>query len=797
MKKVISGLLASVFCASSLLGLVACKPKLTYDEEARAFSDPDVTLSVDATTDASKAENHISDTLFGLFLEDINYASLALDDNFVANGSFNKPGTKAWTMEQYWKTENATLDVVGDSAAEKENRVFETNTTFARVSAQANGKLINLGYEAVPYAVETGVDYKFSAFIRNTGNTAFDLTVKITDGSSWYGDVKFNVAADNSWVKYERTFNAPGTASKGLQLELIFGAAATVDIDNVTFETTDSTVGIKNFMYDALRYLNPSFFRFPGGCIIEGGDINSAYDWKNSIGAVKGATEDSVPAFNYKINTDGTTVNATTYGELATRTPNDNLWNVGNAYNKGFYYTMDYSIGFYEYFLLCESLTASAVPIVNAGLDCQIQAGDSSNGFGTALVGRYGNGTSDYIQDALDLVAFAKGDPNSSDAHEAKWATVRKNMGHEEPFEMDYLGVGNEQWSERYYEYYAKFLEAFKEAAKTNPLYGSVKLIVGNGPNFDQCETFDENGKAIPRYDDRGNVITSPASSAAKKYLNVGDIDVLGEYGVVDHHYYMGYVDFFANTHFYDNYSRDEFDRYEIFVGEYSANSNAQYAVYMNPDEGDNTWLSALSEAAYMTGLERNGDIVKLAAYAPMYGVASGTEYTAPNNHWKEDMMYFTNTSIVLTPNYYVQQIFMMNAGTLKVKSAAFDFGSGSMPTTTFEGKTAANNNASKSVTVDNLYQIVSVDESSGDIIVKVVNAGEEGIRLNVAIKNAKKITGIVNATFLECEKPYEKSTLEGDAVSRRNRVLGLVDGDKFGYKLAPYSVSVFRIRTK
>lgn len=787
MKKVISGLLAAVFGASTLLGLAACTQKLEYDEEARAFDTPDVTLSVDATTDKNKAENRISDTLFGLFLEDINYASLALDDNFTANSSFNKPGSKKWTIESYWQTENATLDVVGDTDAEKANRVFETNTTFARVSAQANGKVINLGNEAVPYAVKVGVDYKFSAFIRNTGSTAFDLTVKITDGSTVYGSVTFNVAADNSWVKYERTLNATGTVAKGLHLELVFGSAATIDLDDVTFETTESTVGIKNFMYDALRYLNPSFFRFPGGCIIEGGDMSSAYDWKNSIGAVKGATEDSVPAFNYKVNKSGTAVDTTTYGELATRTPNDNLWNVGNNYNMGFYYTMDYSIGFYEYFLLCESLNASAVPIVNAGLDCQIQVGGATNGTGATLPGRYGNGVSDYIQDALDLVAFAKGDPNSSDAHEAKWASVRKNMGHPAPFEMEYLGVGNEQWSSRYYEYYAQFLEAFKEAAKGNPLYGTVKLIVGNGPNFDQCEVCDEDGRSVS---------SGEAKRAAMAYRNVGGIEMLDEYGVVDHHYYMGYVDFFANTHFYDNYSRDPFDRYEIFVGEYSANSNAQYAVYMNADEGDNTWLSALSEAAYMTGLERNGDIIKLAAYAPMYGVASGTEYNAPNNHWKEDMMYFTNTSLVLTPNYYVQQIFMMNTGTLKVKSAEFNFGSGSMPTTTYEGRTSATNNTPKSVTVDDLYQVVSYDANSGDIIVKVVNAGENAIKLNVSIKNAK-LRGVANATFLVGDDLYDKSTLEGDAVAPRRRVLGLTTGDEFGYRLAPYSVNVFRVRTK
>ncbi|MDE7158136.1 MAG: hypothetical protein K2N74_01025, partial [Clostridiales bacterium] len=427
----------------------------------------------------------------------------------------------------------------------------------------------------------------------------------------------------------------------------------TVCLDNVTLETTDSTVGIKNYLYKALEDLSPAFFRFPGGCIIEGSSMNTAYDWKNSIGAVKENGDDKVNAFTYTLD-DGTPHEVTTYGEFATRTPNTNLWGYNNNDAKKCYYEMDYSIGFYEYFILCEALNASAIPILNCGMSCQIQGGDYGNK-GVALAGRHSNGVADYIQDALDLVAFAKGDVNSSDANEKYWANVRKNMGHHAHFDITYLGIGNEQWSNAYYNtYYEKFVEAFQTASESNEkLYGGIKLIVGNGPLFGQCENTEE-GTA------------GEAKTAAINYRKKGKIDALSEYGVVDHHYYMGYIDFFQNTHFYDNYSRDVLDGYEVFVGEYSANNNDHPAGIFQ--HTNNSWITALSEAAFMTGLERNGDVVKLAAYAPMYGKYQ-TKYTFPDNNWPADMMFYTNTELLLTPNYYVQQIFMKNAGDYKVQS--------------------------------------------------------------------------------------------------------------------------------
>ena len=788
MKKIISGCVAGVIGLSAILATAACAPKEKADRDAPAFDDPAATLTIDATTDANKKDMRISEDLFGLFLEDINYASQALDDNLVANSNFAPTGRggTTWQTGDMWKTSPGTTLTVETTAA---NLLNSTNESYAHVTASANGTLTNTGFEAIPMAVTSGVDYKLGFFIKND-RQAFDLTVTIKDGSNDYGSVTVNVKQNASWVKYERTIKATGTAAKDVVLELKFGAQANVLLDCVTLETTDATVGIKNYIYNALADLGPAFFRFPGGCIIEGASMESAYDWKNSIGAVAVGDDDKVEPFTYTLDKDGTTSEVTTRGEYATRKTNTNLWGTRSSN----YYVMDYAIGFYDYFMLCESLGAGAIPIVNVGLSCQIQSGDSG-AKEVKLSGRHNRATEtlrvqDYIQDALDLVAFALGDPNSSDADEAYWAQVRADMGHSAPFTMKYLGVGNEQWSNTYYNYYQQFLEAFKAKAAENPLYGKVQLIVGNGPNFDMCDTYDEDGNLK---------ITGFAKAAAKKYMNEGKIMGYDDYGIVDHHYYMGSMDFFSNTHFYDHYDRGA-DRYEVFVGEYSANNNAHklsdgYKGYY--EHKNNSWLTALAEAAYMTGLERNGDIVKLAAYAPMFGVASGTEYRTPNNQWPADMMFFTNTELLLTPNYHVQQIFMKNAGTLKVKSAELSFKAGEMPTTTYQGR-AAETGDSRPVecTIDNIYQVVSKDEHTGDVIVKIVNAGEDTVNFNVTVGSAK-LTGIAEVTELSNDGLQETSTLAlGNLILPKSEKIGFKDGT-FGYAIKPYSVTAFRIRTK
>lgn len=800
-RKVLATLSAGIFAAATLCGVTACGtetpdvPTEKADVEAPAFTDAEATLNLNAAADTQSARYQISDTLFGAFLEDINFAAYALDDNLLANSSFEaitKDWNYGWTATGATMTKQTSGGIFDGTAYNNSSLGVNVNPNYLQLNvAQSGGSLRNSGYAQIPIAVEEGVDYLFSAFIK--APSAVEMTVSVTDGTTVYATETISVLQESDWVKYTRTLTATGTASENLYFELSFSAATTIYLDVITFETTDSTVGIKNYLYEAIAELSPKFIRFPGGCVIEGngdGGQDTAYDWKNSIGAVVTGTaagDDDVPAFSYKVNTNGTVQQGeATYGEFATRTPNPDLW---AGYPYSYYYDLEYGLGFYDYFLLCESVGASAVPVINCGMSCQ--GGVPRTNKGMALAGRHDQYVEDYIQDAKDLIAFAKGSVDSTDEHERYWATIRANMGHPEPFEMDYLGIGNEQWDTYYTNYYEKFLKAFAE--DDCELYGSVKLIVGNATQFTDCQ-------------DPLNNRTGVAQAAAQKYLNRADsvISTIEEYGVHDQHYYRNYMDFFANTELYDYYDRPEENPdtyYEVFVGEYSANEGTDLSgnVYsFDGNDWENSWITALSEAAMMTAFERNGDIVKLAAYAPMFAAWNGRNETNGARQWNVDMMYYTNTQLVKTTNYYVQQLFMQNQGKYLLPGQnsaqqAFKYASGFSSTFEVAGKTSSGKDVTE--TISKLYAVASLD-GSGDIIVKIVNACPDTIKLNIKIANAT-LGSIATVTQLQNDDYKAVNTLTETAISPETFTIGSFTDGTIGYSLKPYSVSAIRIPVK
>ena len=735
MKKQLSMLLSCVFAAGSLISFAACSDGAdpSADRQGDKFSSPDVTLTVRA----NKTERTISDELFGVFLEDINYAGYALDDDLVANGSFTYR-----EKSDRWNAAGLSVNV-----REGEGSLHENNPDYAELDVyEPNATLENAGYEMVPMAAQEGTEYTFSAFVR-AENYEGPLTAELTAEGGSLGSVSFDVKKSGEWVKYTGSLTAAASAAQNVALRLTFGNTGTLALDSVSLVTSENTGGIKNYLYDAIEALSPAFVRFPGGCVVEGklsGD--AVYDWKNSVGV---NSQDELAPFTYtQVDETGASEQVTTYGEPATRKPNTDIWQQSADVD----YEMNYGVGFYEYFLLCENLGASAIPVLNVGLSCMIQDGLGS---GNELPGRYGNGIQDYIDAALDLVAFAKGDPASSDENEAKWAQARVNMGHPEPFEMHYLGIGNEQWTSRYYNKYFEFVEAFREARAQNPeLYGDIELIVGNGANFVDCENSKTGAAGL-------------AKSEASMRILMKDIEKISEFGVHDHHYYMTPEDFFGNTDLYDSYSRDEATRYDVFVGEYSANQTTAI----------NTWYTALSEAAYMTGIERNGDVVRLAAYAPMFGCDE-----RGYNQWPADMMYYNNEQVMLTPNYYVQQLFMTNAGDSVLKSEA-EYAS-SFERTAYYGTLEA----------PALFMSVTRDEETGDVIVKLVNGSETAAAVNIAVKGAAT-AGIADVTVLQSDDVNAANTMSGESVSPEKYTLGV--NSTFGYTAEARSVTVLRIRTK
>lgn len=735
-KKLMCIALSAMMCAS-FAGFASCGD----DENLVA----DATLTVDGNNDGSVA---VSSDLFGIFLEDINYAGDSLNSELIRNKTFGyaaNGGKKGWTDVGSTITSTVVSNV--------DDGVCSTNREYLNlVNASDNEAGISNAGFVEGMAITKGTTYDFSVYIRATSYTG-NLIVRLTDGTNEYGSAKISIASSSEWVKYAAQITASDSCSESLVCQVLLDKSGSLDIDVVSLDPEDNVNGFRADLAEALKNLSPNFVRFPGGCVIEGKTLDAAYDWKDSIGVDK-TTGKATTVTTRVVNADGSTSTETTTGADVARKTGGNIWTT---------YT-DYGIGFYEYFMLCDYLGATAVPVVNCGIACMTQGNGLTSG--QTVIGS--EEFNYYVQSALDLVAFAKGDPDSSDANEAYWASVRVAMGHEDPFEMDYLGIGNEQWTNAYYEHYEAFRDAFIEAAKDNELYGTVELIVGNG-----CVFTDTEYGANPL-----------ARSRMVLKRKEGYIEKLSDYAIVDEHYYMNYTDFLDNTDHYDSYSRQEGSKYYVFAGEYSANSNTDlkgntYSVTFN------SLKTATAEAAYMTGIERNGDIVKLAAYAPVFGHLNSTY-----NQWAVDMIYYDNTTYVPTCNYFVQQLFAQNQSSY-ILNASLSYTEEAAALSTYtigkEGKTVVK-------TEDSLYYVVGTDET-GDIIIKIVNANpNEDINVGIDLQNAS-YEGTTEITVLQNEDSNAKNTKSNLAVSP-------VTSEKttqknFVYTAQKNSVTVLRIHTK
>ncbi|WP_312769164.1 alpha-L-arabinofuranosidase C-terminal domain-containing protein [Epilithonimonas sp.] len=340
-----------------------------------------------------------------------------------------------------------------------------------------------------------------------------------------------------------------------------------------------------------------------------------------------------------------------TVGKVEDRENLINKWNNGFAHRLTPDYWQSFGLGFFEYFQLAEDLGAEPLPILSCGMACQ---------FNTAELVKMED-LNPYVQDALDLIEFANGDSNS------KWGKIRTEMGHPKQFNMKYIGVGNEQWGEDYIERYKVFEKAIHDK------YPNIQIISGSGPSPDG-EFFDYGWKEL-------------------KKLNAQ---------IVDEHYYNSPGWFLKNADRYDKYDRRG---PKVFAGEYAAQSVG----VVKPDNKNN-WQTALSEAAFMTGLERNADVVTMTSYAPLLAHADGWQ-------WTPDLIWFNNLKSYATPNYYVQKLFSNNKGTDLIKISE-------------NGKSLTGQN--------NLYASAVKDSKSGETIIKIVNSNTKETLVEINPKNIK-----------------------------------------------------------
>ena len=563
--------------------------------------------------DAGETLHDISDMLYGIFIEDINFAADGgLYAEMVQNRSFEFTDLAKGDAFHAWSN-------VGDIEAtviadDTEGCLNDNNPSYVKLvnASGAEAGIANSGF-LDGMSIEENADYNMSLYARSTTGYTGSLTVALTNDGEVVGEAEITGITD-TWAKYQVTLTSSVTSYSKVKLQVTM-ADGEVDLDMISLFPAETYQGRENGLRvdlaEKLEALEPSFLRFPGGCVVEGVSLTYAYDWKDSIGC----DADGNP---YEWNG--------TYGDVAARKQGQNIWTNESTTSDEYPSYMTYGLGFYEYFLLAEDIGAVGVPVLNCGLCCMGQ----SNGSGTAV------GTEDfeaYIQDALDLVEFCRGDETTT------WGAVRIAMGHEDPFELKYIGIGNEQWGDNFFAHYEAFVDAFAQAAEENPeMYGDIELMFTAGV---------DDG-------DSGASMYMAAYEEAAEWLSEHPDATIDDFaGAIDHHYYNSPDWFLAHNDYYDesNYSRSTEDMtsstygggINVFLGEYAAQSN--------------NWYAALSEASYMTGLERNGDIVKMAAYAPLFGNLTAT-------HWAPDLIWFNNHTSTCSVNYYVQQIFAQNAGT-------------------------------------------------------------------------------------------------------------------------------------
>lgn len=594
-----------------------------------------VSLSLQAQTTqnlviaSNKLGAEIQPTMYGLFFEDINYAADGgLYAELIKNRSFEFPQNLMG-----WNT-------FGQVSLQNDGP-FERNPHYVRLApaghAHKHTGLENEGFFGI--GIKKNEEYRFSVWARGENQKISIELIKPNLSENRQALVKAELEINSKeWKQYEVVMKAPCTEAKA-KLRIFLESAGTVDLEHISLFPVDTWMGHKNGLRkdlaQALYDIHPGVFRFPGGCIVEGTDLDTRYDWKKSVGPVEN------------------------------RPLNENRWHYTfkNRFFPEYYQT--YGLGFYEYFLLSEEMGAEPLPIVSCGLACQFQNQDMAAHVAVEDLACY-------IQDALDLIEFANGDVTTT------WGKVRAEMGHPAPFNLKYVGVGNEQWGAEYPERLKPFVEAIRK------VYPNIEIIGSSGP--------DSEGKQFD-------------------YLwpEMKKLDV----ELVDEHFYRPEEWFLAQGSRYDNYDRKG---PKVFAGEYACHGKGKKWNHFN---------AALLEAAFMTGLERNADIVTMATYAPLFAHVEGWQ-------WQPDMIWFDNLRSVRSCSYYVQQLFAHNKGTNVVPL-------------TMNGKAVSGQNGQ-----NGLFASAAWDKETKTYIVKVVNTSEEkqdimltfdGIKKNEQLKEGRCIT--------------------------------------------------------
>ncbi|QEC77562.1 alpha-L-arabinofuranosidase C-terminal domain-containing protein [Mucilaginibacter ginsenosidivorax] len=620
----------------------------------------------------------ISKDLFGVFFEDLSYAADGgMYAELIQNRSFEYSASdrKNWNPLTAWEYTTEGYGY-GTISVETAKPLHPNNPHYVQLNIDDAGQqgvgITNAGYDGI--SIIAGQKYDFSIYVRQISANPVDMQVQLRgDKGAVYGTFSFQTQA-GPWKKYTGTITATANADSA-SLTVLARQRSVLAIDEVslfphnTFKNEPN--GLRADLAQAVANLQPKFLRFPGGCLVHGDGINNIYRWKNTIGPVE------------------------------RRVQQRNIWN----------YHQSTGLGFYEYFRFCEDIGAKPLPVVAAGVSCQNSGGTWRIG-GTGQKGIPLTEMKSYIQDVLDLIEYANGPVTSV------WGSKRATAGHPKPFNLQYVGIGNED-------------------KQTNDFRDRFKMI------------YDAVRAKHPEITIVGTVGPSPAGE---------DYDLGWKFAdqlsvpVVDEHFYEKPEWFLKNNNRYDSYRRP---KSKVYIGEYAS--------------WGNTLVNALSEAAFMTSLERNGDIVQMASYAPLLANLKHTS-------WNPNLIYFNNKTLAPTVNYYVQQLFSANQGDVYIPNAISFNQPGARADSTLAASCVQNS-------------------KTGDIILKIVNAGPHTATASANLAGLGIATTKATIEVLQGQ-PSDKNTIDNpkNIVPSHAEISVAQLGS---YAVPPYSLSVIRISLK
>ena len=631
----------------------------------------------------------ISDELIGIFFEDISSsADGGLYAELVQNGSFeyNANERDGWGASTAWKAIRPGHSL-GKLQVCMTDGLNDNNPTYMRLHTERVKEfydyrgwkgfgLQNDGFDGI--TVKAGAKYDFSAFMRNAGGATKYVRIALVEPQGWGKDPKLLAeatikVAEGEWNRFEAVLTPDADCQKAaLQILVLNNGDLDIDMVSLMPQDTFKGHGLRKDLAQALADLHPKFMRFPGGCVVHGGGDGfwNTYRWK------------------------------TTIGPREQRAGLKNTW--------GYHQSM--GLGYFEYFQFCEDLGMEPLPILPCGVSCQgTNGGWSMRTQAQEVVPM--TEMDEWVDDALDLIEWANGDPATS-----KWAKMRADAGHPEPFNLKYLGLGNEEkitpeFSERFKYIYDRVVKAYPDI-----------IIVGTaGPGSHPGNPDLENGWKL------AEEIGMP---------------------IIDEHYYEP-NSYFLSKRQYDSYPRDR--KTKVYLGEYAAK--------------DKKLIDALAEGLYLLHVERNGDVVAMTSYAPLFARKNAT-------NWNPDLIYFDNERPYLTCSYYVQQLFGLSSGQYYYGDCV-----------RFEGDAAGVEQPQADV---HYGQSVILNVKTRKLFVKLVNAGDAAKTAVIDLSRFKSMKGQAVKTTLAGKADDENNYDQQPIAPKQEKVKAQ---KSFSMQLEPYSM--------